>query len=348
MADQVDFGKTRNGKTAQLYTIKNGKGMSLSVTDYGAAMVKLLVPDSNGKLIDVIWGFENVSGYEATPTYMGATIGRHAGQIEKGRFMLNGTEYKLVINDHDHTMHGGPEGFHSRMFELKDFDESKIMLLYRSPSLEAGFPGSLDVYVTYELTDDNELIIDFEGISDDNTVLSMTNHAYFNLDGEASDSILTHRLRIPAKQYTQVDNQGLPTGRVLDVAGSPFDFNQFREVGKLISDPHEELKFCKGYDHNWIIDADESYNGLRLNCELMNSQGTVHMKLYSNQPGLQMYSGNYLNGSDVGKNGKAYVFRSALCLEPQKFPNGLNHPHFPSPILKAGEDYVYKSVYKFS
>ena len=343
---KMTFGQTKDGRQAHLVTLTNKNGMSASITDFGATLVKLFAPDKNGKLADVVWGFDDVSGYENTTYYMGATIGRHAGQVEEGTFSLNGKTYNLVINDHNHTMHGGPDGFHSRLFDIAELSESAAVFKYLSPDGEANFPGNLHVTVTYRLTDENELHIDFDAHSDADTVLSMTNHSYFNFDGVGSESILNHQLKIYGSQYTEVDEKGLPTGKICPVDGTPYDFMAFHTIGERINDPSAmELKYCSGYDHNWIIDGDGS--GLTLNCEVINSDGTRHLQLFSNQPGLQMYSGNYLNGTEKGKDGTAYQSQSALCLEPQVFPNGLNHSHFPSPVLTKGQEYCYRSVYKF-
>jgi aldose 1-epimerase len=344
--DKKSFGKTRNNKDANLYTLTNKNGMSVSVTDYGAALVSLVVPDKKGTLRDIVWGFDDVTGYENATTYMGATIGRHAGQVWHGHFELNGESYKLVINDQDHTMHGGPEGFHSRMFSVESFDENGLILSYLSKDGEAGFPGNLKVTVTYKLSDENTLNIDFHGICDKDTVLSMTNHAYFNLNGPDSNSAMDHHLKIYAAQYTEVDEQGVPTGKIFPVQGTVYDFTDFHVIGDRINEPHRELGFCKGYDHNWVISPVKD-GVMRLCCELKNRDSSLQLQLFSNQPGLQMYSGNYLNGSEKGKNNTAYISRSAVCLEPQLCPNGLCIPHFPSPVLKKGEEYKYNSVYKF-
>ena len=344
--NKQNFGKIKDGRDSRLFTLANKNGMSVSVTDYGAALVSLILPDKTGKMLDVIRGFDDVSGYERTSTYMGATIGRHAGQIWRGSFELNGETFNTVINDHDHTMHGGPEGFHSRIFGVEAFDENGLSLCYTSRDGEAGFPGNLKVRVIYRLSDENSLGISFSGVSDRDTVLSMTNHAYFNLNGPESDSALDHELKIYADRYTEVDEQGVPTGRVLPVRGTVYDFTDFHAIGERINEPHRELEFCGGYDHNWVISPVKD-NVTRLCAELKNRDSSIHMRLYSNQPGLQMYSGNYLDDSERGKNGITHNRRSAVCLEPQICPNGLRNPHFPSPVLKKGEEYNYRTEYKF-
>ncbi|MCL2360820.1 MAG: galactose mutarotase [Defluviitaleaceae bacterium] len=339
----ADFGNTKDKKPVQLATIVNKNGMCADISSYGATLVSLLAPDKNGKLADVVLGFDNVTGYENTDTYMGATIGRHAGQIANGSFVLNDRQYDLVINDHNHTMHGGPEGFHNQIFDIAQHNENTVTFSRISRDGEANFPGDLEITVTYIIADDNSLSIDFNGCCKVDTILSMTNHAYFNLDGPGCGDILSHSLKIYADEYTVVDNQGLPTGEILPVADTPFDFREFRTIGERIAEPHTELKYCSGYDHNWVI---SNPGEVRLCCELMSSDRMRHMRLYTNQPGLQMYSGNYLKGAE-GKAGSTHVYRGALCLEPQMYPNGLNHPHFPSPVLKGREVYRYRSIYKF-
>lgn len=340
---EAQFGKTMDGGRAKLFTLTNANGMSMSVTDYGAALTGLLVPDKAGRLADVVLGFEDVSGYEKTRYYMGATIGRHAGQICEGEFELGGAVYRLTVNDHSHTMHGGPGGFHKRLFCGGFENDGSIALSYYSEDGEAGFPGGLRVTVIYRLTEENELLIDFYGSGDRDTILSMTNHAYFNLNGQGG--VMGHRLKINAEQYTEVDAQGLPTGKISPVVGTPFDFLEARPLAEFVDAPHPQLAFCAGYDHNWVL-REECENGLRLCCELESESGRT-MRLLSNQPGLQVYSGNYLDGLEKGKGGVFYAWREAVCLEPQRFPNGLNHPHFPSPVLKKGEQYHYRSVYRF-
>lgn len=339
----LPFGTTRSGHTATKIQLENRRGMRVGLSNYGAALVSLLVPDRDGNLQDVVLGFDDVSGYEATDTYMGATIGRHAGQICRGHFSLDGRSYTTVINDHDHTMHGGPDGFHHQLF-LWEAGNGTAIFRYRSPHGEAGFPGNLDVEVIYQLTEDNTLRMEYTARCDRDTVLNMTNHAYFNLSG--TRDILSHRLQIFADDYTPVDDQGLPTGEIQPVAGTAYDFTAARPIGERITWSDEQLKWCCGYDHNWVL-RPPAQDGLRPACQLSDPEGRRTLRLYTTQPGLQMYSGNYLNGTETGKNGQVHFFRGALCLEPQRFPNGLACPNFPSPILHAGETYHMLSVYEF-
>ena len=344
--NKQNFGSTKNGEQVFLFTISSKNGLTAKITNYGATWVSLEVPDANGDIRDVLQGFADVSGYENSPYYMGATIGRHAGQIRRAGFELNGKEYKTVVNDLDNTMHGGPEGFHSRIFKVEKHSEDTLVFSYLSKDGEAGFPGNLDVTVTYYFNDDNELCIDFDARCDQDTVLSMTNHAYFNLNGHDSDTMLDNQLKIYADNFMEVDEQLIPTGKILPVAGTPLDFTEFYEIGARINDPFEQLTICSGYDHNWEI-ASEFDGKMRLCCELKAKDGLVHMQIFTNKPGLQMYSGNYLAGEFEGKSGVFYNHRSALCLEPQLCPDSLSHSNFPSAILRAGDEYRYRSKYKF-
>jgi len=341
-----DFGQTKNGEQTHLYTISNKKGMKARITEFGAALVSFIVPNSEGVPGDIVQGFESVTGYEESTYYMGAAIGRHAGQVRGGCFSLNGKKHNLVVNDMDNTMHGGPEGFHSRMFSVIDHTENKIVLTYRSKDGEAGFPGNLDVTVTYSITDDDEMKIDFDASCDEDTILSMTDHSYFNLSGHDSPTALDHELRINAHEYMEVDDQCVPDGNILEVKGTPFDFTDFHEIGARINENDQQLRYCGGYDHNWVI-SDAADGVMRLCCEIKSQTGRRHMQIYSNQPGLQMYSGNYLNGKYQGKGGCNYQKQSAVCLEPQLCPDSLTHSHFPTAILRAGEKYIYRSIYKF-
>ena len=341
-----DFGALEDGRHATLYTLTNNRGICLKLTDYGAAAVAMLVPDSYGAVQDVIWGFDSVSGYERTKYYLGATIGRFAGQINGGRFSLDGCTYGLTINDHGNTLHGGVCGFDKRLFSgIVAETENKVAFSYYSPDGEGGFPGNLEVQATYTLTPQNEIIIQYQAVSDADTVLNLTNHSYFNLDGHDSTSILKHTLSIHGEEYTDVAPDGSPNGRISSVADTPMDFRNPHEIGERIGEDFEQLRICGGYDHNWVIDR--RGEGVRMCCELAAEKSTRRLQVLSNQPGLQMYSGNYLDGTEIGKNGVLYAYRSALCLEAQLYPNALNHPAFPSPILRRNEVYHNTIIYRF-
>jgi len=337
------FGCTMAGRETALIRLENSNGMFAVLCNYGAALVSLGVPDRHGDIRDVVPGFDSVTGYEKTGSYMGATIGRSTGLIRNGHFRLGGRDYSLVINDHGHTNHGGPDGFHRQLFRWKAGGDT-AEFFYRSPDGEAGFPGNLDLLVRYRLSSENELTIEYSAHSDCDTILNMTSHAYFNLSGE--ETILNHLLRINADEYTEIDDQCLPTGRILPVKNTPYDFTEFRLIGESIDSGDAQRKWAQGYDHNWVLGRNNDSEP-HLACELTDERRTLTMLLYTNQPVLAMYSGNYLDGLDHGKQGRVYSFRGALCLEPQLFPNGLEYPDFPSPVLKKGENYNFVSVYKF-
>ena len=337
------FGCTSAGKDTVLIRLENTKGMYAEFCNYGAVLVSLGVPDKNGDVKDVVLGFDNVSGYEKTRYFMGATIGRHAGQIKDGSFKLGDQVYTLVRNDQGHTMHGGTDGFNKQVFRWRAGGDT-VEFLYHSPDGDAGFPGNMDVAASYRLSEENELTVEYSAHCDCDTVLNMTNHSYFNLSG--GKTIINHLLRINADEYTEIDRQGLPTGKILPVKDTPYDFLNFRRIGNSIDCGDQQLIWAKGYDHNWVINR-KNDGEVRLACELTDEQRLRTMLLYTNQPGLQMYSGNYMDELEQGKGGIAYSFRNALCLEPQLFHNGLEHPLFPSPVLKKGERYYFISRYKF-
>ena len=337
------FGSASGARETVLIRLENSRGMYAELCNYGAALVSLGVPDKQGEIRDIVLGFDSAAGYEKSRYYMGATIGRHAGQIKNGCFSLNGQEYHLVINDHDHTMHGGPNGFHRQIFYWKAGREV-VEFMYHSPDGEAGFPGNLDLRVRYQLSESNELTIEYYALCDCDTVLNMTNHAYFNLNGEGT--VMNHFLRINADEYTEIDPQGMPTGNILPVKNTPYDFTAPRVISEAIKSDDPQLKWANGYDHNWVLSR-ENDNEMRLAAELSDGKHLRTLMLYTNQPGLQMYTGNYLDGREQGKTGKPYAYQEALCLEPQLFPNGMEQPEFPSPVLRRGEEYHFLSIYRF-
>lgn len=321
--------------------------MELKLTDFGAAVVSIIAPKLQDGRKDMVLGFDDVTGYEATGLYLGATIGRYAGQIKNGTFMINDVKYDLYRNDHGNTLHGGKKGFDKRLFSSALSEEgNEVVFSYFSPDMEEGFPGNLSVSTGYTLTQDNKVIIRFQGKSDRDTLLNMTNHCYYNLDGHDSGDVMGHRLRICAEKYLRVGEDCAPDGEVLPVAGSPMDFRTAHTVGERIEDEERQLMICQGYDHNWNIDC--YGEGIRLCAELTGKSGRRSLKVYSDLPGLQMYSGNYLDGSETGKNGARYCFRGALCLEPQFYPNASHYKHFPSPFLKAGELFDHTIVLEFT
>lgn len=338
------FGVTSRGEEATLYTLANESGLEVDITDFGATIVAVRVPSGNGKHKDVVLGFDDVTGYENTKYYLGATIGRHTGQINRGTFELNGAVYHTFINDHGNTMHGGEKGFDKRLFKSQN-EEDKLVFTLFSPDGEEGFPGNLNVKVTYSLDSEGRLKMHYTGVSDADTILSMTNHSYFNLDGHDSGDVTGHILWIDSDAYTLNDENGSPTGEIEPVKGTPMDFTAPWRIGERIGQGDRQLLYCSGYDHNWILK--NRGKELVLAAELANPARNRRVRVFSNKPGLQIYIGNYVDGSEAGKNGVRYQYRGGVCMETQYFPNSMSHPHFPSPVLRNGSIYDYTTVYQF-
>ena len=345
--DSLKYNTTIDGKSVTLYTLKNSNGAMVTITNYGGRIVSLLVPDKNDKLIDVVLGYDSIGAYRKKgEPFFGALIGRFGNRIGKGKFVLDGKQYTLQLNDGPNTLHGGTDGFYSKVWEAKQLDGKKIELTYVSKDGEAGYPGKLDVKVVYSLTDDNALQIDYTATTDKTTVVNLTNHAYFNLNGEGNKSILDLELSIAADSITPVDSTLIPTGQLLAVAGTAFDFNKAKTIGKSIEETNEQLKYGKGYDHNFALNKHDAKTPV---ATVKSTSTGIKMEVYTTEPGLQFYSGNFLTGADKdGKGLKSYPFRSAICLETQHFPDAPNHPNFASTTLKPGETYKTSTTYKFS
>lgn len=345
--DSLKYSSTIDGKAVKLYTLKNKQGASVSITNYGGRVVSLLVPDKDNKLTDVVLGYDSVGAYRKKgEPFFGALIGRYGNRIGKGKFTLDGKEYQLQLNDGVNTLHGGTDGFFGKVWDAKQVDSTKLELSYVSNDDEAGYPGKLDVKVTYTLTDDNALQIDYAATTDKTTIVNLTNHAYFNLNGEGDSTILDHELMIDASAYTPVDSTLIPTGKLQPVAGTAFDFNKAKLIGKQIGDNDEQLKFGKGYDHNFAL---THHDGKTPVAVVKSTKTGIVLSVITTEPGLQFYSGNFLTGADKdGKGGKSYPHRSAFCLETQHFPDAPNHPNFASTVLKPGETYKTSTTYKFS
>lgn len=346
VSDSTKYSTTIDGKAVRLYTLKNKEGASVSITNYGGRIVSLVVPDKNNKPTDVVLGYDSIGAYRKKgEPFFGALIGRYGNRIAKGKFKLDGKDYTLQLNDGVNTLHGGTDGFFSKVWDAKQIDGQKLELTYSSKDGEAGYPGKLDVKVIYTLTDDNALKIDYEATTDKATVVNLTNHAYFNLNGEGNKTILDLELYIDAKAYTPVDSTLIPTGKLTDVAGTAFDFNKAKAIGKNIEDADEQLKFGKGYDHNFALNAHDDKKAIAI---VKSSVTGISMEVYTTEPGLQFYSGNFLTGADQdGKGEKSYPHRSAICLETQHFPDAPNHPNFASTELKPGQVYKTSTTYKF-
>ena len=342
------FDTTINGNEVRLFTLKNKKNMEASLTNYGGRIVSLLVPDSSGKLVDVVVGFDRVSDYvTSTEPYFGATIGRYGNRIAKGSFVIDGKTYQSSINNAPNMLHGGKMGFQNVVWDAEQTNDQTLVLTYLSKDMEEGFPGNLKVKVTYTLTDDNELKIDYEATTDKITVVNLTNHAFFNLNGEGSGNILNHTLEVNADKYIPVDTTLIPTGKILPVDGTPFDFRKMVAIGKRISEDNEQLKNGLGYDHNFVLNRSNT-NGLQAAATVTGDKSGITMQVLTTEPGLQLYSGNFMQSKNTFKSGVKDDFRTAFCLETQHFPDSPNQPSFPSTLLKPGETYRSTSVYKFS
>ena len=345
-ADSSGYSATIDGKSVLLYTLKNKAGAAVGITNYGARVVTLVVPDKNNKPTDVVLGYDKISSYQKKgEPFFGAIIGRYGNRIANGEFTLDGKTFQLQKNDGKNTLHGGTDGFYAKVWDAKQTDAQHLTLTYVSKDGEAGYPGKLDVTVNYSLSDDNALKIDYSATTDQTTVVNLTNHAYFNLDGEGSKTILDHELFIDAKTITPVDSTLIPTGQLQAVAGTAFDFNQSKTIGRNIKDIDPQLAFGKGYDHNFVLN---SHDAAKAVARVKSPVTGITMEVYTSEPGLQFYSGNFLTGKDQdGKGGKSYGYRSAFCLETQHFPDAPNHPNFASTVLKPGAVYTSTTTYKF-
>jgi aldose 1-epimerase len=328
------------------YLLTNRAGMSAKVIDYGATVTSLKVPDRNGKMEDVVLGYDSLQGYENGTSYFGAIAGRYGNRIGKGLFPLDGKQYQLTINDGENHLHGGKIGFNKVQWQSKPLSPSSIELQYVSKDGEEGYPGTVTLKVTYTLTDKNELRIDYEGTTDRPTILNPTHHSYFNLSGSFANPILDHVLTIEADRFTPVDKGLIPTGQLVDVANTPMDFRTPTSIGARINDSYEQIALGKGYDHNWVLRG--SPGNVRKAAEVYEPKSGRLMTVYTDQPGIQFYSGNFLDGTAHGKNGVAYQRRTGLCLEAQAYPDSPNKPQFPSVTLRPGQIYRQTTIYQFS
>jgi len=344
------FGKTPDGQPVDLYVLTNKSGGEASITDYGGALVSLKMPDRNGKLADVVLGYDGAGGYIADKSYFGALVGRYGNRIGHAQFVLDGKTYKLAKNNGENTLHGGLKGFNKALWAAKPLavkDGQSLQLSYLSKDGEEGFPGNLKVTVTYTLTDTNALRIVYTATTDKKTVVNLTNHAYFNLAGQGSGDILGHLLMINADQFTPVDSGLIPTGELRDVTGTPFDFRKPTAIGARIDQDDEQLKLGGGYDHNFVLGMPMDHVESLAARVVEPTSGRV-MEVWTTEPGIQFYTGNFLDGKTLGKGGVTYPKRSALCLETQHFPDSPNQPKFPSVVLNPGDRYHTITTYKFS
>lgn len=327
-------------------TLTNKNGMVAIITPFGGKLISLWVPDRSGKTEDVVLGYDSVDQYIEGNPYFGAMIGRYGNRIAKGKFTLEGKEYQLATNNGANALHGGPKGFHNVLWQWVESSDNSLVLSYLSKNGEENYPGELNVKVIYSLTDENELVIDYEATTNATTIINLTHHSFFNLAGAGNGDILDHELTIYADRFTPVDEGLIPTGELKPVPGTPFDFTKPTRIGAHINDANPQIKNGKGFDHNWVLRKEANTFSLAATVKEPTS-GRV-MEVWTTEPGLQFYSGNFLDGTDKGKKGKRYDYRTAFCLEAQHFPDSPNHPDFPTTILKPGEVYKQKTVYKFS
>lgn len=343
VATQFNFGRTKDGRSVTAYRIENGRGASAVILDYGCVVQSLCVPDAQGDFTDVVLGYDTVREYEENDGYMGAAVGRVANRIGRGVFELNGRTYRLACNDGENHLHGGIRGF-DKVFWEAEATEDGLALTRLSPDGEEGYPGSLEVKITYSLTDGNALRIVYDAVSDADTLVNLTNHSYFNLNG--GGSTLGHTLRIFADAFTENDPSCLPTGRLLPVAGTPFDFREPKQIGRDIFWDNTQLWYGAGYDHNYVLPDGSGTAMLKAAAVLYGPETGIGMTVWTDRPGMQLYTGNHLTPRQ-GKNGSMIDRRGGLCLETQIWPNATAYPHFPSPILKAGERYHSETAYQF-
>lgn len=331
-----------------IYKLSNANGAEVTVTNFGGRITSILVPDRDGKLRDVVLGFDKVEDYfpENHQTDFGAAIGRYANRIAQGRFSIDGKEYRLPQNNGAHCLHGGPTGWQYQIYKVVEADASHVRLLRESPDGDNNFPGSVKAYVTYTLTADNAIDIAYEATTDAPTVINMTNHSYFNLSGDPSRNVLEDILYINASNYTPADSTLMTTGEIVPVAGTPLDFTSPKPIGQDIDAECEAIRNGHGYDHNWCLDT--AGDATKVACELYCPSTGIDLKVYTDEPGIQVYTGNFMDGSVVGKGGIAYNRRAGICLETQHYPDSPNKPQWPSVVLRPGETYRSHCVYAFS
>ena len=335
-----------NGKSTGLYVLKNKNGMEVCVTNFGGRIVSIMAPDKEGKMRDVVLGFDNVKDYMTYPTDFGATIGQYANRINQGKFTLDGVDYQLPQNNYGHCLHGGPKGFQYQVFDAVQQGDQTLELSYLCKDGEEGFPGNVQCKVVMTLTDDNAIDIKYSAETDKPTIVNMTNHSYFNLDGNAASNA-KHLLTIDADNYTPVDSTFMTTGEILPVEGTPMDFRTPTAIGERINNyDFVQLKNGKGYDHNWVLNTK---GDVSKPCAILKSpESGIVLSVYTNEPGVQCYAGNFLDSTLTGKNGIVYNERASVCLETQKFPDTPNKPEWPSAVLRPGEKYFSHCIFKFT
>jgi aldose 1-epimerase len=344
--DKSSFGEVPGAGPVEMFTLTNSHGVEVRAITYGAIITSIRVPDRSGRLGDVVLGFDNIEGYLKGHPYFGTVVGRYGNRIAGGRFALNGQTYKLAQNNGPNHLHGGNKGFDKYVWKAEALQNARGVAFSRvSPDGEEGYPGNLTVRVTYTLTDKDELVVDYHATTDKATPVNLTQHSYFNLSADPSTTILSHELTIDADRYTPVDATLIPTGELAPVQGTPFDFRKRTAIGARIDEPHEQLKFGRGYDHNWVLNRKGSEPGLA--ARLVEPKSGRTLEVSTTEPGVQFYTGNFLDGTIKGKGGQVYNQRAGLCLETQHFPDSPNKPNFPSSILQPGKEYRTRTVFTF-
>lgn len=346
---QIAFDKIIDDKQIELFVLTNKNGLKIEITNYGGRVISIKVPNNRGKFDDIVLGYDNIEDYLSGNPYFGAIIGRFGNRIANGEFIIDGVKYQLKINNGKNHLHGGLVGFNDVIWDArqnKNETNSTLELSYLSIDGEENYPGNLNVKVTYSLNNHNELKITYSAETDKTTIVNLTHHSFFNLAGEGNGDIMNHRMMINANKFIPVCKDLIPTGELTELKNTPFDFTDFKKIGLQINDNNEQLKYGNGYDHNWILN--KGRNKVSLAANVYEPVSGRQMEVWTDQPGIQFYSGNFLDNSDIGKGRKTYGFRSAFCLETQHFPNSPNQTAFPSTILKPNEKYTHICIYKFS
>lgn len=346
--NRADFQTTVDGKQTDLYYLGNKNGVEIAVTNFGARVVEIWAPDKNGEFTDIVLGHDNVDAYIhfKGERFLGATIGRYGNRIAEGKFTMDGKQYQLPINDTPNSLHGGTMGFDMVVWDTKQVDGQTLIFTYLSKDGEEGYPGNLTVKMTYQLTDKNEFIITHEATTDKKTIINLTHHSFFNLHGAGNGTINDHELMLCADKFTPVDKVLIPTGELASVDNTPMDFRKATPIGKRVNDDYQQLAYGHGYDHNWVLNR-KTANELELAATVYEPASGRYMEVWTTEPGIQFYGGNFFDGSMVGKQGKHYNHRASLALETQHFPDSPNQPSFPSTVLMPGEQYKHICVYKF-
>ena len=340
------FDGTVDGKPVRLYTLANDNGLEVTVINYGAKIVSLCVPDREGKPVDIVLGHNNLNEYlSSEEPYFGAVCGRTGNRIANGKFTLDGVTYELAINNGPNNLHGGIKGFNAVVWDAEQLDKQTLRLKYLSKDGEEGFPGNLNVTMIYKLTNDNVFVIDYEATTDKKTILNLTNHSYFNLSGAGDESVYDHELTILASNYLPTDDTAIPYGKPESVIGTPFDFTTLHEIGERIDEDVEQIRFGKGYDHTFVLDKKDNECAVAVLCH--SPKTGIEMEISTTEPGVQLYTGNWMTGNFEGKHGKRYPARSAVCFETQHFPDSVNRPEYPSVVLNVGETFKSKTEHAF-